>query len=118
MARTPMEIAIRKGRVVLEWRIEHEWPIARTRLTTTYFDLPQPAPGTAANAGRLVAANPQTCSSRTYPATSLGSMGSTSAASSQVMAGAIPPGMRVALETQPLAQDVEVTGPVAAVLWV
>src|SRR5262245_31216260 len=51
-------------------------------------------------------------------ATSLGSMGSTSAASSQVMAGAIPPGMGVALETPPLAQDVEVTGPVAAVLWV
>jgi predicted acyl esterase len=45
-------------------------------------------------------------------------MGSTSAASSQVMGGAIPPGMGIALETQPLAQDVEVTGPLAAVFWV
>ena len=118
MAEPPVKLAIRKGRDEVEWRFEHEWPLARTRWTKFYFDLSQPAPGTAANAGRLVAANPQTCSSRTYPATSLGSMGSTSAASSQVMAGAIPPGMGVALETPPLAQDVEVTGPVAAVLWV
>jgi putative CocE/NonD family hydrolase len=45
-------------------------------------------------------------------------MGSTSAASSQVMGGGIKPGMGVALETAPLAEDVEVTGPLAAVLWV
>src|SRR6266705_3011888 len=117
MAEPPVKLAIRKGRDEVEWRFEHEWPLARTRWTKFYFDLSQPAPGAATNAGRLIAANPQTCSSRTYPATSLGSMGSTSAASSQVMGGAIPPGMGVALETSPLAQDVEVTGPVAAVLW-
>jgi putative CocE/NonD family hydrolase len=45
-------------------------------------------------------------------------MGSTSAASSQVMGGGIKPGMGVALETPPLPHDVEVTGPVAARLWV
>jgi predicted acyl esterase len=45
-------------------------------------------------------------------------MGSTSAASSQVMGGGIPPGMGVSLETPPLPHDVEVTGPLAAVLWV
>ena len=45
-------------------------------------------------------------------------MGSTSAASSQVMGGGIRPGMGVALETPPLAQDLEVTGPLAAVLFV
>ena len=110
-----MKLAIRKGRNEVEWRFEHEWPLARTQWTKFYFDLSQAAP---ANAGRLVAANPQACSSRTYPASSLGSMGSTSAASSQVMGGAIPPGMGIALETPPLTQDVEVTGPVAAVLWV
>ena len=37
--------------------------------------------------------NPDATSSRTYAATSLGSMGSTSAASSQVMGGGIRPGM-------------------------
>ena len=45
-------------------------------------------------------------------------MGSTFAASSQVMGGAIPPAMGIALETAPLEEDLEVTGPAAAVLWV
>src|SRR5215471_1636437 len=118
MSEPPVKLAIRKGRNEVEWRFEHEWPLARTQWTKFYFDLSQPAPSAPANVGRLVAANPQACSSRTYPASSLGSMGSTSAAASQVMGGAIPPGMGIALETPPLAQDVEVTGPVAAVLWV
>src|SRR5262245_33926377 len=90
-----------------------EWPLARTRWTKFYFDLSKPAAGTGPNTGRLVDANPAVSSSRSYPATSLGSMGSTSAASSQVMGGGIPPGMGIALETPPLAHDLEVTGPVA-----
>jgi predicted acyl esterase len=45
-------------------------------------------------------------------------MGSTSAASSQVMGGGIKPGMGISLETPPLASDTEITGPLAAVLWV
>ena len=45
-------------------------------------------------------------------------MGSTSAASSQVMGGGIKPGMGIALETPPLAEDVEVTGPLMASFWV
>jgi hypothetical protein len=49
----------------------------------------------------------------------LGTMGSTSAASSQVMGGGgIRPGMGVALETPPLTEDIEVTGPLAASFWV
>ncbi|HJX22430.1 MAG TPA: CocE/NonD family hydrolase, partial [Steroidobacteraceae bacterium] len=118
MDEPPVKLAIRKGRDEIEWRYEHEWPLARTQWTKYYFDLSAPAAGAAANAGGLVAANPTASGSRTYPATSLGSMGSTSAASSQVMGGGIPPGMGVALETPPLAHDIEVTGPVAAVLWV
>jgi predicted acyl esterase len=70
------------------------------------------------NAGGLVSTNPDKSSSRTYAATALGSMGSTSAASSQVMGGGIKPGMGIALETPPLPDDVEVTGPLAAVLYV
>src|SRR5207247_11344293 len=96
---------------------EHEWPLPRTRWTKFYFDLSQP-PGKAANAARLVVANPAACHSRTYPATSLASMGSTFAASSQVMGGTIPPDMGIALETAPLEEDLEVTGPAAAALWV
>ena len=45
-------------------------------------------------------------------------MGSTSAASSQVMGGGIKPGMGISLETPPLPQDVEITGPLAASFWV
>jgi predicted acyl esterase len=114
MQEPPVKLAIRKGRDEIEWRHEQEWPLARTQWTRFYFDLSAAAP----DPGTLVPANPPALSSRTYAATSLGSMGSTSAASSQVMGGGIKPGMGVALETPPLPHDVEVTGPVAARLWV
>ena len=118
MDEPPVKLAIRKGRDEIEWRYEHEWPLARTEWTRLYFDLSKPAPGAPGNAGGLVAVNPEVTGSRTYPASSLGSMGSTSAASSQVMGGGIRPGMGIALETAPLAHDLEVTGPVAASFWV
>lgn len=118
MDEPPVKLAIRKGRDAFEWRCEHEWPLARTRWTKLYFDLSDPAPAGTPQTGKLVEANPAGSASVTYPATGLGSMGSTSAASSQVMGGGIRPGMGVALETAPLAEDVEVTGPLAAVLWV
>jgi predicted acyl esterase len=118
MDEPPMKLAIRKGRDEVEWRFENEWPLARTRWTRLYFDLAPPAAGMPANAGGLVSTNPEVAQARTYPATSLGSMGSTSAASSQVMGGGIPPGMGVALETPPLPDDVEVTGPLAASFFV
>ena len=118
MDEPPVKLAIRKGHDEIEWRHEHEWPLKRTQWTKYFFDLSKPAPGVAENSGVLVAAKPSASTARSYPATSLGSMGSTSAASSQVMGGGIKPGMGVALVTPPLAQDVEVTGPLAAVFWV
>jgi putative CocE/NonD family hydrolase len=114
MDEPPVKLAIRKGNDEIEWRYEQEWPLKRTKWTKFYFDLSESAPA----GGALVAGNPSVRHSRTYAASSLGSMGSTSAASSQVMTGAVAPGMGVSLETPPLAHDVEVTGPVAAVLWV
>jgi hypothetical protein len=117
MDEPPVRLAIRKGRDEIEWRDEAEWPLARTRWTKFHFDLSQP-PADKQNTGALVGANPATTGSRTYAASSLGTMGSTSAASSQVMGGGIKPGMGVSLETPPLPEDVEVTGPVAATLWV
>jgi uncharacterized protein len=112
MDEPPVKLAIRKGRDEIEWRDEHEWPLARTQWTKLYFDLSKP------DAAALVDKNPATASSRSYAATSLGSMGSTSAASSQVMGGGIKPGMGVSLETPPLPADLEVTGPLMANLWV
>jgi hypothetical protein len=118
MKEPPVKLAIRKGRDEVEWRYENEWPLKRTQWTKFHFDLSKPAPGTAENSGGLVSTNPDKSAARTYPATSLGSMGSTSAASSQVMGGGIKPGMGISLETPPLPQDMEVTGPVAASFWV
>src|SRR5436190_6526467 len=114
MDEPPVKLAIRKGADRIEWRYEQEWPLKRTQWTRFYFDLSKSAPELA----ELVPSNPAVCHPRTYAATRLGSMGSTSAASSQVMTGLPPPGMGVFLETPPLPHDVEVTGPVAAVLWV
>ncbi len=76
MDEPPVKLAIRKGRDEIEWRDEHEWPLARTRWTKLHFDLSK-----ADGAGGLVPANPRATGSRTYAATSLGTMGSTSAAS-------------------------------------
>jgi hypothetical protein len=45
-------------------------------------------------------------------------MGSTSAASSQVMGGGIKPDMGLSLLTPPFEDDTEITGPLAAMLWV
>jgi uncharacterized protein len=113
MDEPPVKLAIRKGRDEIEWRHEREWPLARTQWTKFYFDLSK-----ADGAGSLVDKNPKQTSSRTYAASSLGSMGSTSAASSQVMGGGIKPGMGIVLETPPLPHDIEVTGPLAATFWV
>lgn len=119
MDEPPVKLAIRHGRDEIEWRHEHEWPLARTRWTKFYFDLASPPQGAPANSGALTRDNPKTEASRTYVTSMLGTMGSTSAASSQVMGGGgIRPGMGVSLETPPLAADLEITGPLAASFWV
>lgn len=118
MDEPPVKLAIRKGRDEVEWRFENEWPLARTQWTKYHFDLSSPAAADAPQTGSLVPDNPAKTSACTYAATGLGSMGSASAASAQVMGGGIKPGMGVALETPPLSADVEVTGPLAAVFWV
>ena len=118
MDEPPVKLAIRKGRDEIEWRHEHEWPLKRTQWTKFYFDLSKAADGKEPRLGALTREKPAAPASCTYPAFSLGSMGSTSAASSQVMGGGIKPGMGIALETPPLADDIEVTGPVAASFWV
>jgi hypothetical protein len=112
MDEPPVKLAIRKGRDEIEWRDEHEWPLARTQWTKLYFDL------SAHDDATLVERNPATTASRTYASFNLGTMGSTSAASSQVMGGGIQPGMGIALQTPPLPADLEVTGPLMANIWV
>ena len=116
MDEPPIKLAIRKGGDAFAWRHEHEWPLARTRWTKLYLDLSRPS--TDGAAATLAEHKPAQAASRSYAASSLGSMGSTSAAASQVMGGGIKSGMGVSFETAPLKADTEVTGPLAAVLWV
>ena len=118
MDEPPVKLAIRKGRDEIEWRDEHEWPLARTQWTKFYFDISAAASGKEPRVGGLAKEKPAKASACTYPAFNLGTMGSTSAASSQVMGGGIKPGMGIALSTPPLADDVEVTGPLAATFYV
>ncbi len=119
MDEPPVKLAIRHGADQVEWRSEQEWPLKRTRWTKFYFDLSPPAQGALENSAALVSKNPKTAHSRSYVTSMLGTMGSTSAASSQVMGGGgIKPGMGIALETAPLEHDLEVTGPLAASFWV
>jgi putative CocE/NonD family hydrolase len=109
MDEPPIKLAIRHGADKFEWRHEREWPLVRTQWTKFYFDL---------DAGALAQAKPSAPASRSYAASSFGTMGSTSASSSQVMGGGIKPGMGLSLETPPLDADLEVTGPLAASFWV
>src|SRR6516164_496299 len=118
MDEPPVKLAIRKGADAFEWRYEQEWPLKRTRWTKLYLDLSHQAAEGAAAAGTLEVKNPPAVSSVSYAASSLGSMGSTSAASSQVLGGGIKPGMGVSFQTEKLAVDTEITGPIAAALWV
>lgn len=118
MDEPPVKLAIRHGADKIEWREEREWPLKRTQWTKFYFDISGAADGKEPRVGALVKEKPANSSSCTYPSFSLGSMGSTSAASSQVMGGGIKPGMGIALETPPLAEDVELTGPLMASFWV
>ncbi len=118
MDEPPIKLAIRKGGDKFDWRNEHEWPLARTRWTKFYLDLSVASPSDTPPLGTLTERKPAAVASQSYAASNLGSMGSTSAASSQVLGGGIKPGMGVAFTTPPLEADTEITGPLAAVLWV
>ena len=119
MDEPPVKLAIRHGGDEIEWREELEWPLARTEWTKLYFDLAPPEAGAPENSAALVRENPAVSNARTYTVSSIGTMGSTSAASSQVMGGGgITPEMGIALETPPLEQELEITGPLSASFWV
>jgi uncharacterized protein len=118
MDEPPVKLAIRHGKDRIEWRHEHEWPLKRTQWTKYYFDVSAAADGKEPRAGTLAKEKPAKAGACTYPSFGLGTMGSTSAASSQVMGGGIKPGMGIALSTPPLAEDVEVTGPLSATFYV
>jgi len=114
MQEPPVKLAIRTGHGEYHFRHENEWPIARTQWTKLYFDLSRPgnAEGKGAGPGVLATTKPATTSARTYAASAAGHHAS--ASSSSLTAG----GSGISLLTPPLEQDMEITGPLAAQLWV
>jgi len=118
MQEPPVKLAIRHGGDKVVWRNENEWPIARTQWTKWYLDLQGVNPAAVPLKGDLIQTNPSVEAQCSYAATGMGSMGSTSAASSQVMGGGIKPDMGVSFFTPPMTEDVEITGPLSATLWV
>src|SRR4029078_10624567 len=86
--------------------------------TKCYFDVSVAASGQEPRVGHMVREKPAKASSCTYPAFNLGTMGSASAPSAQVMGGGIKPGMGIALSTPPMTEDTEITGPLAATFHV
>jgi predicted acyl esterase len=118
MQEPPVKLAIRYGNDEIQWRHENEWPLARTQWTKWYIDVQETAKQNGPYTASISAKNPEKEAVCTYAATGFGSMGSTSAASSQVMGGGIKPDMGVAFYTEPMTEDVEITGPLSASLWV
>ncbi|MGZ5097895.1 MAG: CocE/NonD family hydrolase [Usitatibacter sp.] len=117
MEEPPVKLLIRKGgHGNSEWRAENEWPLERTRWTK--FFLQSHGRGDAEHPGKLLANAPRKEVSVSYSASGMTKAGVASASwTSTALAGSLPR-MGVSFETGPLDEDVEVTGPVALVLWV
>ncbi len=105
MDEPPVKLAIRHGNDKSEWRHENEWPLARTQWTRLYLDLSKPDDNAGKDIdGVLARGNPTKTVSRSYEATG-GSHGH-------------PPAKGISLITPPMTEDTEITGPLAAQLWV
>jgi hypothetical protein len=116
MNEPPVKLAIRRGADAYSFRYENEWPLARTQWTKYYLDLAQSADAKAAGVdGTLVQDNPAKTDSCTYSAAGTGHAGRASASAS--MHARIQTG-GLSVVTPPLEADTEVTGPIAAQLYV
>mgnify|MGYP002064860097 CR=1 FL=1 len=118
MQEPPVKLLIRKGgQGNYEWREEKEWPLARTRWTKFYLE-PRTRRRDGEAEGALRAEASKKASLLSYSASGMTKAGVASASwTSTVLPGALPQ-LGVSFETGPLAEDTEVTGPVALVLWV
>ncbi len=118
MREPPVKLLIRKGgEGNYAWRSEKEWPLARTRWTRFYLRL-QARRGAGEAEGALARAAPRQATSVSYSASGMTKAGVASASwTSTALAGSLPR-MGVSFETDALAADTEVTGPVVLVVWV
>ena len=95
----PVKLAIRTGNGQYKWRMENEWPLARTQWTKFHLDLGK-GDGQGTH-GTLVKANPAATASRNYAASGATSAGHASAASTTNTHGG-PTTMGISLVTPPL----------------
>ncbi len=103
----PVKLQIRQGGVGnYEWRFENEWPLKRTKWTKVFLD----------KEGKLAWREPSRGSSVSYEAAGTTKSGMPLGSLSASVAGAVQTG--VSFETEPLKEDMEVTGPVTLVSWV
>lgn len=119
MDEPPVKLLIRTGGGRnYRWRTENEWPLARTKWTKFYL---QPARRKRAGEpaeGILTTSAPKVRGSVSYSASGMTKAGVASASwTSTALAGSLPR-LGVSFETEPLREELEVTGPVVLTLWV
>ena len=107
MNEPPVKLCIRSSVRECEWRFENEWPLARTQYTQYYLSAePADLEGDAIHDVRLVRTKPQAEGKLTYSAGP--------EAYSRANRG-LP---TVSFVTEPLTEDVELTGHINLVMWV
>jgi uncharacterized protein len=115
MQEPPVKLAIRTGHGEYFFRHENEWPLARTQWTKMQLDLS--TVDRSGLGGTLTKDKPAKPTSFTYSASGASHAGHASASSTSIAQGAAAAN-GVSLVTPPLKADTEITGPVAAQLWV
>jgi putative CocE/NonD family hydrolase len=122
MDEPPVKLLIRTGGGTskdYQFRFENEWPLARTQWTKFYLraDRSDPVADVMGVEGGLGDKAPASEKTITYSATGMTKAGVASASSTMTSGGPMNR-TGVSFQTEPLAEDTEVTGPVKLVLWV
>jgi putative CocE/NonD family hydrolase len=110
MNEPPVKLEIRTGGSSkrYEFRFENEWPIARAEWTKMYLKIErEPSADPNATEGQLVSTSPQKSAKLTY-----------SAGGAPAAHGRGDGHSGVSLETAPMEEDTEITGPIALAVWV
>ncbi|HZR04002.1 MAG TPA: CocE/NonD family hydrolase [Burkholderiales bacterium] len=120
MDEPPVKLEIRTGgsHEPYSFRLESEWPLARTRWTRMYLKIDRPpSPGVDLPEGRLVDDIPEKQEKATYSTARTAGVGQ--GWSPALALGGWPGGRTgVSFQTEPMIEEVEITGPVVLVLWI
>ena len=99
------------------WRVENEWPLARTQWTNATICTPAMPTPAAMPTAALATAMPAAASELTYWSNGMGRPGLGAGNWVDIMIGRTGPRTGVSFETPPLDQPLEVTGPITLTLW-